>query len=251
MDPHHTAPSAGNATDPLENGTLGIYRSETKNLAFQRDNALRARNWCLAIIAICVLAVVFIATTFNYKTYVVRVDNATGAVETGGQLHATNYSPKEAEIKHFLAQWIRDTRSVPMDPVAFKRDIEHAQHFMTNEAAQKYSGLIKNHNPSAKLGHATVIPEIRSIQLQPGSQNTYQIRWSETDFSLSGSMSNKKLNYIALMSIGVDPPTAEKELLINPLGLKITDLTLSVESESTVQPTTATAQTGGSEHEAP
>ncbi len=246
MDPHHSVPPAGKATNPFDNGALGVFRSDLQNLGYQRDTAKKQRNWCLLIITVCVLAVVLIATTFNYKTYVVRVDNATGAVETGGQLKATNYSPQEAEVKHFLMQWIMDVRGVPMDPVAFKQQIDHAQHYMTTEAAKKYSGLIQKSNPAAKLGHATVIPQLKSIQLQPGSKNTYQIRWSEQDFSLSGGISDKQINYVALIQVGIDPPSDEKELLINPLGLKITDLTLSVESESAAKP--VTTQPGGASH---
>ena len=79
----------------------------------------------------------------------------------------------------------------------------------------------------------TIQPVIKSIQLQPGSKSTYQVRWSEEEFSLSGGMSNKKVNYVALFSVGIDPPSKEDELLINPLGLKIQDLTISVESTST------------------
>ena len=36
----------------------------------------------------------------------------------------------------------------------------------------------------------------------------------------------------ALFAVTVDPPTKEAELLINPLGLKIKDLTMSIESTS-------------------
>ena len=49
-------------------------------------------------------------------------------------------------------------------------------------------------------------------------------------------MSNKKVNYVALFSVGIDPPSKEDELLINPLGLKIQDLTISIESTSSASP---------------
>lgn len=236
MNPNHAVPPKGNPADIFEKGGQGKFSSDLQNLAYGRDMAKKQRNWCIAIIGLCVVSVVLIATTFNYKTYVVRVDNATGAVETGGQLKTTNYQPQEVEVKHFLFEWIKDVRGVPMDPIQFKRNVDTAQHFMTQEAAQKYAGIIQGHNPVAKLGKSTVIPELRSIQLQPGSKNVYQVRWSETDFSMSGAMSDVKVNYVALFTVAVDPPKDEKELLINPLGLKITDLTMSVESQSQIAP---------------
>ena len=74
--------------------------------------------------------------------------------------------------------------------------------------------------------------DLRSIQLQPGSKGTYQVRWSEEEYSLSGSSTHRINNYVALFAVTVDPPTKEAELLINPLGLKIKDLTMSIESTS-------------------
>ena len=96
--------------------------------------------------------------------------------------------------------------------------------------------MLKSDNPRTKLGKMTIQPVIKSIQLQPGSKSTYQVRWSEESFSLSGGMSNKKVNYVALFSVGIDPPSKEDELLINPLGLKIQDLTISIESTSSASP---------------
>ena len=99
---------------------------------------------CVVIIGIAVVSVVAIATTYNYKTYVVRVDNATGQVDTGGQLKSTNYVPQQAEIKHFLGQFILDTRTVPLDPVLFKNNIDRSQHFMTREASTKMASMLKS-----------------------------------------------------------------------------------------------------------
>lgn len=231
--PHHTTPPAGKGTDSLEKGPMKPFGNVLMNMDQDRRNAYWLMKACVVIIGIAVVSVVAIATTYNYKTYVVRVDNATGQVDTGGQLKSTNYTPQQAEIKHFLGQFILDTRTVPLDPVLFKNNIDRAQHFMTREASTKMASMLKSDNPRTKLGKMTIQPVIKSIQLQPGSKSTYQVRWSEEEFSLSGGMSNKKINYVALFSVGIDPPSKEDELLINPLGLKIQDLTISVESTST------------------
>ena len=102
------------------------------------DVAKGLHRACVVIIGIAVVSVVAIATTYNYKTYVVRVDNATGQVDTGGQLKSTNYVPQQAEIKHFLGQFILDTRTVPLDPVLFKNNIDRSQHYMSPAASRVY-----------------------------------------------------------------------------------------------------------------
>ena len=167
--PHHTTPPAGKGTDPLEKGPMKPFGNVLMNIDQDRRNAYWLMKACVVIIGIAVVSVVAIATTYNYKTYVVRVDNATGQVDTGGQLKSTNYSPQQAEIKHFLGQFILDTRTVPLDPVLFKNNIDRSQHFMTREASTKMASMLKSDNPRTKLGKMTFQPVIKSFQLQPGS----------------------------------------------------------------------------------
>lgn len=229
MEPVQGTTPGGNPLKPYKNPPHAKFAD---NLAMQRFLIKKSeqRNLVyLIIIAICVVCTVLIATTFNYKTYVVRVDNATGRVEVGGQLKATNYSPREAEIQHFLVQFLTNVRSVPLDPVMFKQNWNDAGYFMTENAEKKLVAFTQGDNPAKKLGKVTVQPKISSIQQYPGVKNTYQIRWVEQEYSMDGSMSNRMTQYSGLFLIEIDPPTKEKDILINPLGLKIADLTITAE----------------------
>ena len=217
-------------TDAFDKKAHSVFQSDLYNLALDKDVAKKRNLIYLVLIIVCVLATAYISTTASYKTYVVRVDNATGQIETGGELKATNYQPQEMEIRHFLAQFILDTRTLPLDPVQYKNSLEKSKHFLTAEAAQKFNAILVKDEPVRKLGRMTIQPEIKSIQLQPNSKNTYQVRWSEEEFSVSGSATGKKINYVALFNIGVDSKGMnESELLVNPLGLKIRDLNMSRE----------------------
>lgn len=217
-------------TDAFDKKAHSVFQSDLYNLALDKDVAKKRNLIYLVLIIVCVLATAYISTTASYKTYVVRVDNATGQIETGGELKATNYQPQEMEIRHFLAQFILDTRTLPLDPVQYKNSLEKSKHFLTSEAAQKFNAILVKDEPVRKLGRMTIQPEIKSIQLQPNSKNTYQVRWSEEEFSVSGSATGKKINYVALFNIGVDSKGMnESELLVNPLGLKIRDLNMSRE----------------------
>ena len=169
----------GKATDVFDRGAAKRFQTDLYNLALDKDVAKKRNLLYMALLALCVVAMVFVVTTANFKTYVVRVDNATGQVEAGGELKATNYDPQEAEVRAFLVQFIRDTRTVPLDPVQYKTSWEHAQHFLTQEAANKLNAILQTDNPASKFGRATVQPTIRSIQAQPGSPATYQVRWVE------------------------------------------------------------------------
>ena len=232
MEPQTKFFPKGEPTKVFDRKAAGTFQSDLYNLALDKDVAKKRNLLYLVLLIICMLSTIFIATTANYKTYVVRVDNATGQVETGGQLKATNYKPQEAEIKTFLAQFIADTRTIPLDPVQYKNGWNRAKHFMTQEAAHKVSGIVSKENPVARLGYITVQPQIRSIQLQPGTNSTYQVRWVEEEYAISGNLTGRKVSYVALFSVVLEPQSKEEELLINPLGLKIKDLTFSKENES-------------------
>ena len=95
MEPNHVNTPSGNPTDvfPKKKKAFDKYASDLRNFAFSRDQAIKRNKFYIVLIAICVLAMVFTVCTMSFKTYVVRVDNATGAVDTGGELKTTNYTP--------------------------------------------------------------------------------------------------------------------------------------------------------------
>lgn len=219
----------GKATHVFDKNAYGTFQSDLYNLALDKDVSKKRNLLLIGLVIICVLATVFVATTASYKTYVVRVDNTTGEIQ-GAELKNTNYTPQEAEIRHFLAQFILDTRTLPLDPILYKQNLEKSKYFLTSEAGQKFNSILAKDDPVKKLGKMTIQPEIRSVQLQPGSQNTYQVRWSEEEFSLAGSATGKKSYYVALFSVGIESKgQKDKDMLINPLGLKIKDLNISRE----------------------
>lgn len=231
MDPIHSNFPKGNPVEVFEKDSAAKrFESDLYNLALDKDVAKKRNIVYLCLCALCVIATILTVTTYSYKTYVVRVDNATGQVMAGGELKSTNYSPADAEIKYFFKQWIDDTRTVPLDPIQFKRNWDEAAAFTTPEAMTKLGHFIEKDNPVDKLGKMTVQPKIKSIQLQPGTNATYQIRWSEEEYSLSGSVAKKPINYVGIFTIKFSQPTKEEQLLVNPLGFYITDLSITKES---------------------
>lgn len=234
MEPNHVNTPKGNPTDvlPRPKKAYDRFASDLRNFAFARDTERKRNKIYLGLVALCVVATVFTVTTMSYKTYVVRVDNATGAVETGGELKATNYTPQQAEIKHFLSQFLLETRAIPLDPVQFQNNWKDASHFMSKEAMAKYTSMVNKEKPASKLGKLTIQPVIKTIQIFPGSKNTYQVRWYEEEYSLTSGSTGKRKNYVGLFQIAIKPPSKEAEILINPLGMQITDLNYSLETNN-------------------
>lgn len=234
LEPERKYKPAGKARDLFDKKAVGKFQSDLYNLPFLRDQAVKRNKWYLLIIALLVVALVYICMTAKFKTYVVRVNETTGEVTAGQEIKARAYEPRQAEIAFFLRQFIRDTRSVPSDMVVLRKNWERASHYLTLDAAKKYNGLVmKEGRTLDNIRGRMIEPTINTLQLQPGMDRTYQIRWVEEDYSQDGNL--LRASYSGLFSIKVEPPDKEQELAINPLGLKISDLTYAKENETVVK----------------
>lgn len=235
MEPQHKfLPKSDDLTAPLDKraeDTGGLYAYPMFNLDQSRREAEKRNRFYIALCMVCVIAVVFVTLTSHFKVYTVRVDNVTGRIDAAQELKAVPYKPQQKEIQYFLTQFVRDIRTIPLDPVVYKSSWNTAQHFLTTPASNKLATLIKNDDQIKKLGRSTVQVEIKSFQLQPNTKSTYQVRWQEREFSAGGEVNKDSVrNYIAVFAVSVQPPKDEKELNFNPLGLKITDLNIAREN---------------------
>lgn len=229
--PEKKYPPVGNARDVFDQGTAsGKYLGMVEQVAFQRDKMLKREKFYWGIIGLLIIAMVYIALSANYRVYAVRIDNTSGRIEQAEELKATSYSPREAELKFFLRQFIMDIRTIGKDPVVFKQNWNKAQFFLTEESSRKLQGLIKKEDYFSRIGMVTQQPDIKFIQEQPGMKNTYQVRWVEDVFDMSGNSKSQRLSYVGLFTIRIQPPSKEAELAYNPLGIRIIDLSYAAEN---------------------
>ena len=114
MEPTQGTSPHGEPTRYYGNQRHAVFADPLRNSYFLLKSAERRNLLYVVVVAICVICTVLVATTWNYKTYVVRVDNATGRIETGGQLKATNYSDGSSRVETELEQGgsFLDERSV-------------------------------------------------------------------------------------------------------------------------------------------
>lgn len=228
-EPERKYKPSGRALDVFDQKAVGKFQSDLYNLPYLRDQATKRNKIYLVIIIILILALVYVCMTAKFKTYVVRVNDTTGEVYAGQELKAKPYEPKQAEIEYFLRQFIRDTRTVPNDMVVLRKNWERASHYLTPAAAQKYNGLVEKEGRSISFLRGKMIePTVNTLQLQPGMDRTYQIRWIEESFS---SDTDVKISYSGLFTVVIEEPKDPAQLAVNPLGLKISELTYQKEDE--------------------
>jgi type IV secretion system protein TrbF len=184
---------------------------------------VQAKNWRLAALSAFVLAVilagglVFQSAKSSVIPYVVQV-NSDGVVQAIGSVKQTNYRPGKPVIEYFLVQFITKVRTIPLDSVVAKNQWLSAYDFLRKSAANTLNEIAVREQPFAKIGSETVSVRIKSVV--PLSKDTYQIRWEETGFSKEGVSTSVK-GMTGVFNIELVPPTDERKLRANPLGLFI------------------------------
>lgn len=200
-----------------------------------RDGGARVQsyNWRIAaisligVVGLLTCGLIFQSTKSTVTPYVIEVDSTTGMAKNVGPIQAHAYSPKEAEIKYFLTEYIKNTREVPLDPVVFTEKWNKAYAYMTKSAANKMNTIMQNEQPMANLTKKTV--QVNILVIVPMGNNSYQVRWTEEEF-LIGSGQKTVVPMSGVFTTYLNPPTNEKELAVNPLGVYISDFNWSRES---------------------
>ena len=130
------------------------------------------------------------------------------------------YEPTEAQVGHALASWIRSVRAKSVDPVVIRQNWLAAYDFVTPKTASFLNSWAQAHDPFAEVGREAVNVEILNVVRR--SARTYDLQWRETRFVNGQAAATER--WRALITVKLQPPKTEAELLKNPLGIRIEDV---------------------------
>jgi type IV secretion system protein VirB5 len=183
-----------------------------------------ARNWRRIAVANLALAVFLGAGWWVQadravvKSFVVEVSDwgeTQRITAIGGR-----YEPNDAQVGHALAGWIRDVRSKSIDPIVLRQNWLRAYDLLTPKAASFLNAWAQTRDPFAEVGREAVNVEVLNVVRRSG--RTFDLQWRETRFINGQSAGSER--WRALITTGVQAPRNEAELMKNPLGLKIEDV---------------------------
>jgi type IV secretion system protein VirB5 len=187
------------------------------------DYIARARNWrwaafgALAVSLVLAVGAAWQAAQSKVVPYVVEVDKLGDAVAV---MRADRAAPTDMRvIKAQLAAWIVDVRSVSSDPLAQKSALARSYALTAATATIFLNDYYRQHSPFGQ--QRTVAVGVDAVL--PISKQTYQIQWSEDARDLQGR-DLATSHWIASVTVAFDPPTDERGILSNPLGLYITGI---------------------------
>ena len=183
-----------------------------------------ARNWRRIALANLVLAAFLGAGWWRQADRAVVRPFIVEISEYGapGKITALDgrYEPNQAQIGHALARWISDVRAKPLDPIVLRANWLRAYDLTGPRSAGFISAWAKADDPFADVGREAVHIEV--LNVVPRSPRTFDLQWRETRFLNGQSLGGER--WRALITVKIDPPRTEAELMKNPLGIRIEDV---------------------------
>ncbi|MBI1330272.1 MAG: conjugal transfer protein TrbF [Alphaproteobacteria bacterium] len=196
---------------------------------------VQAKNWrlmafgCLTLSVSLAGGLIWQSAQSRVTPYVVEVDKL-GEVQAVAPA-TRHYQPTDAEIAWYLARFITDVRSLPMDPVLVRKDWLEAYGFATDHAAVFLNGYAQANNPFKDVGTRSVSVDVTSVVR--ASDTSFQVKWTEKVYDQDSLVS--ATNWTAILTILVKPPRTAEVLRKNPLGIYVDSIAWSREFDATAK----------------
>jgi type IV secretion system protein VirB5 len=195
------------------------YGHLSKNAAQWRLTSLALLIFCAA----CVAAVIYAAGKITVVPYIVQVDGH--GYEIAVEPVPASKVDARLMISH-VGRYVWSLRTVFADPEAQL----HLMNFVYNctpmntAAEKKYKEHFDANNP-------VVIGETETIQTTVNSvlslsSDTWQAEWTEERYTIGGDRVGAK-HFRGIFTTAVVTPGSMREILLNPLGIFITDFDIS------------------------
>lgn len=188
---------------------------------------VQAKNWRLMAFG-CLTLSVGLAAGLIWQSAQSRVTPFVVEVDKLGEVQAIapaiqNYQPADAQIAWFLANFITDVRSLPIDPVLVRKNWLEAYNFVIGPAAIFLNGYAQTNDPFKAIGTRSISVNVTSVVR--ASDNSFQVKWTEQTYDQSNLAST--VSWTAILSVIVQTPRTAETLRENPLGLYITGIAWS------------------------
>jgi type IV secretion system protein VirB5 len=190
------------------------------------DYIAAARTWrlaCFGSLAIALVAVggtVYMASQARIVPYVVEVNRLGQAVAIGP---ADKAAPADARVVTAqLARWVFNLRTVYADVAAERALINEAYAGIdrNSPALAATNEYFKANEPFVRARTETVRAQIESVL--PISANVWRVEWEETITARNGTIVSKA-SWQADISVMVRPPSDAETILLNPMGVYVTE----------------------------
>jgi type IV secretion system protein VirB5 len=189
----------------------------------------QARGWramafaTLALAAGEAAALTWMTARGTVTPWIVQVDPR-GAVQAAAPADA-RARPTDPQVAWHLAQFIRDVRSLPSDPVVLRDNWLRAYAFARGRGTVALNDFARADNPFSRLGREQVSVEVSSVVR--ASPDSFRLEWVERRYA-DGQLAEVS-RWSGILGVQVHTPRDAESLRRNPLGVFVTALDWSKE----------------------
>jgi type IV secretion system protein VirB5 len=176
---------------------------------------------CFTLLGLSIAGNVLQASREKVVPYVVAVDKlgAALAVKRADVAAPTPTTLIQAELANLVVNW----RTVTADLDLQARMIDRLSGFVRGSAKGVLTEWFEKNNPVTRARSGRLVSvNVKSVPL-PVSQNSWRIEWQETLRNHVG-VALDVTQYEATMTVLIQPPKTDAEILRNPGGVYITEL---------------------------
>ena len=190
---------------------------------------VQAKNWrliafgCLSLSIGLAGGLVWLSAQSRITPYVVEVDKVGEALAIGPAV--VPYNPTDAQIAYYLARFITDVRSLPLDPVVLRQNWLEAYAYATDHGAVFLNDFTRTHDPFKAVGDRSVSVQVTSVVRVSGE--SFQVKWTEQIYDHDSLAKTER--WTAILTIVVRQPRTADVLRKNPLGIYVNGLNWSRE----------------------
>lgn len=130
--------------------------------------------------------------------------------------------PGRALRVHELSRWLRNVRTVTLDRAVQRHMVLTGYAYTGGRAVTLLNTWYRAEPPFARAERGTVTVQVTSVLALPGSDDAWQVQWTETQRDLHGGLAAEE-RWQALVTLDLEPPARVEEVLTNPLGLRVVD----------------------------
>ena len=185
------------------------------------SSRVQAKNWRLmalgqtALVLILGAGLVYTTSRSFVTPYVVEL-STDGAVCAVGPA-TEGYKPVDAQIAYHLAEFIRNSRGVSIDPIVLRQNWLKAYDYATDRASATLNEYARDNDPFADIGNRSVSVDVTSVVRS--SDDSFTVRWRETAFRNGAEQA--ETFWTGTLSIVTSLPRDADTLHRNPLGLYV------------------------------
>jgi type IV secretory pathway TrbF-like protein len=190
------------------------------------DHINRAKNWrFMAMLSgfvalIAVGGVVHLSARSKVVPFVVAIDSM-GRTVAAAPAEETSTADERLK-KAALFRWVDDLRLVTSDQIAQRKAIDRVySHLAMGSQAHAFVQSFYRGDPPQKRAQAQMVSiEVKSVLAN--SERTYEVEWMEATRDLNGGILSKD-HWKGSFTIALNPPTDERLMRVNPLGIYVTN----------------------------